>query len=493
MDELHAQVDRVREHDLVNGGAAAAASVEAKVHAKALAFNVVPWLGSEVEGGYSDEEMKLRNESRKILDIPGLDVAPTCVRVPVMVGHAIEVRATFERPVDRRRGAARRWAPSRTSSSTTSRRRWSGPGATRSPSGACARTSTTTTASTSSWWATTCSRAPRSTRCRSPSCCTRAGSSPGRRLIFTFGLPAPVVASPPWANARAIAAGTFSWVDLQTDDLDGAKALLRRPARLELRRHPDRRRRRLLDGAGAGHNASPASASARTRASRRTGTATCTVEDVDASRGARRRARRQRPGAALRRLRRRADGRLRRSAGRGALDLAGEGEHRGAAGQRRRRADLERPSHARRRGLGRLLQRALRLGDRRDPGRRRPVLVDHQRRPAQRRPPADHRGRASGVEPLLRRRGRRRRAGARPSELGGEHLHGPDGRAQRHRASRSCATPAARSSASRPARWTTRRASSQSCQSTPVSSRYAATATPRVGKKRSAPIASSMP
>jgi aspartate-semialdehyde dehydrogenase len=100
MDELHAQVDTVRGHDLVNDGATAAGSVEAKVHAKALAFNVVPWLGAQVEGGYSDEEMKLRNESRKILDIPGLNVAPTCVRVPVMVGHAIEVRATFERPVD---------------------------------------------------------------------------------------------------------------------------------------------------------------------------------------------------------------------------------------------------------------------------------------------------------------------------------------------------------------------------------------------------------
>src|SRR6185437_1776671 len=77
MDELHGQVDRVREHDLVNDGATAAASVEAKVHARTLAFNVVPWLGSEVEGGYSDEEMKLQNESRKILDIPGLNVAPT--------------------------------------------------------------------------------------------------------------------------------------------------------------------------------------------------------------------------------------------------------------------------------------------------------------------------------------------------------------------------------------------------------------------------------
>jgi aspartate-semialdehyde dehydrogenase len=99
MDELTAQIDPIRGHDLVNDGATAAAAVEANVHVKALAFNVVPWLGKEAGGGYSDEEMKLINESRKILDIPELEVAPTCVRVPVMVGHAIEVRATFTRPV----------------------------------------------------------------------------------------------------------------------------------------------------------------------------------------------------------------------------------------------------------------------------------------------------------------------------------------------------------------------------------------------------------
>jgi aspartate-semialdehyde dehydrogenase len=58
---------------------------------------VVPWLGSEAQDGYSDEEIKLVNESRKILDLPGLAVSPTCVRVPVMVGHSIELRATFER------------------------------------------------------------------------------------------------------------------------------------------------------------------------------------------------------------------------------------------------------------------------------------------------------------------------------------------------------------------------------------------------------------
>ena len=83
-----------------------------------LAFNVVPLLGTLGDNGYTDEEMKLQNESRKILGMPELEVTPTCVRVPVMVGHAIAVRATFDargRPRRGARGAARR---SRTSSST---------------------------------------------------------------------------------------------------------------------------------------------------------------------------------------------------------------------------------------------------------------------------------------------------------------------------------------------------------------------------------------
>jgi aspartate-semialdehyde dehydrogenase len=100
MDELAAQMPLV--HDaraqLVNGGAAAIAEIEHSVHAAPLAYNIVPWLGSPAADGYSDEEMKLVNESRKILDLPDLRVSPTCVRVPVMVGHCVEVRATFERP-----------------------------------------------------------------------------------------------------------------------------------------------------------------------------------------------------------------------------------------------------------------------------------------------------------------------------------------------------------------------------------------------------------
>jgi aspartate-semialdehyde dehydrogenase len=99
MDELLEQVPVLlaEPHALASDGASLMDRVESKVHAKTLAFNVVPWLGSDTGNGYTDEEMKLQNESRKILGIPELAVSPTCVRVPVMVGHAIEVRARFER------------------------------------------------------------------------------------------------------------------------------------------------------------------------------------------------------------------------------------------------------------------------------------------------------------------------------------------------------------------------------------------------------------
>jgi aspartate-semialdehyde dehydrogenase len=86
---------------LVNDGDAARRKVQSSVHADTLAFNVVPMLGKLVgDEGYTDEELKLQNESRKILALPDLGVSPLCVRVPVMVGHAIAVRATFEREPD---------------------------------------------------------------------------------------------------------------------------------------------------------------------------------------------------------------------------------------------------------------------------------------------------------------------------------------------------------------------------------------------------------
>ncbi|SIN25542.1 aspartate-semialdehyde dehydrogenase [Micromonospora cremea] len=65
-----------------------------------LALNVVPWAGSPADGGWSSEELKLRNESRKILGLPDLKVSATCVRVPVVTGHSVAVHAVFATEVD---------------------------------------------------------------------------------------------------------------------------------------------------------------------------------------------------------------------------------------------------------------------------------------------------------------------------------------------------------------------------------------------------------
>jgi aspartate-semialdehyde dehydrogenase len=58
-----------------------------------IAGNVVPWIGPRLDSGWNEEEEKIRNETRKILDLPALEVAATCVRVPVEVGHAVAVTA----------------------------------------------------------------------------------------------------------------------------------------------------------------------------------------------------------------------------------------------------------------------------------------------------------------------------------------------------------------------------------------------------------------
>jgi len=64
-----------------------------------LALNVVPWAGSLREGGWSSEELKVRNESRKILEIPDLKVSATCVRVPVVTTHSLAVHAVFAQDI----------------------------------------------------------------------------------------------------------------------------------------------------------------------------------------------------------------------------------------------------------------------------------------------------------------------------------------------------------------------------------------------------------
>jgi aspartate-semialdehyde dehydrogenase len=69
--------------------------------ARPIAFNVLPLAGSIVDDGSdeTDEEQKLRNESRKILGIPDLKVSGTCVRVPVFTGHSLQLNVRFARPI----------------------------------------------------------------------------------------------------------------------------------------------------------------------------------------------------------------------------------------------------------------------------------------------------------------------------------------------------------------------------------------------------------
>ena len=72
-----------------------------QIYEAPIAFNVVPVAGSIVDDGSleTDEEQKLRNESRRILHIPGLPVSGTCVRVPVFTGHSLAVHAEFDREI----------------------------------------------------------------------------------------------------------------------------------------------------------------------------------------------------------------------------------------------------------------------------------------------------------------------------------------------------------------------------------------------------------
>ncbi len=79
----------------------AVAAPEPSKFARPIAFNVLPFAGSLVEDGEgeTDEEKKLRNETRKILGIPDLAVSGTCVRVPVFTGHSLSLNAEFARPL----------------------------------------------------------------------------------------------------------------------------------------------------------------------------------------------------------------------------------------------------------------------------------------------------------------------------------------------------------------------------------------------------------
>ncbi|HHU66956.1 aspartate-semialdehyde dehydrogenase [Corynebacterium sp.] len=82
-------------------GASGEAPADLGPYVAPIAYNALPLAGALVDDGSleTDEEQKLRNESRKILDIPGLRVAGTCVRVPVFTGHTLTIHAEFERPI----------------------------------------------------------------------------------------------------------------------------------------------------------------------------------------------------------------------------------------------------------------------------------------------------------------------------------------------------------------------------------------------------------
>lgn len=106
VDELFEQVKKVGDDapKLTHDGAATEFPAPNKYVAP-IAYNVLPLAGSIVDDGLNetDEEQKLRNESRKILEIPGLKVSGTCVRVPVFTGHSLQVNARFERPLSAER------------------------------------------------------------------------------------------------------------------------------------------------------------------------------------------------------------------------------------------------------------------------------------------------------------------------------------------------------------------------------------------------------
>ncbi|ROS23597.1 aspartate-semialdehyde dehydrogenase [Cellulomonas sp. PhB150] len=108
-DELDSQIRAAVTQDtlaLVHDGSAVTLPAPVKYVAP-IAFDVIPLAGSLVDDGSfeTDEEQKLRHESRKILDLPALLVSGTCVRVPVFTGHSLSINAEFDRAITPERAA----------------------------------------------------------------------------------------------------------------------------------------------------------------------------------------------------------------------------------------------------------------------------------------------------------------------------------------------------------------------------------------------------
>nr|WP_042184582.1 aspartate-semialdehyde dehydrogenase [Kibdelosporangium sp. MJ126-NF4]CEL16387.1 Aspartate-semialdehyde dehydrogenase [Kibdelosporangium sp. MJ126-NF4]CTQ94311.1 Aspartate-semialdehyde dehydrogenase (EC 1.2.1.11) [Kibdelosporangium sp. MJ126-NF4] len=105
IDRLYAELEAVAGKQVGNRAGDVAEALEAagltadSPFPAPLAMNVVPWAGSLKEDGWASEELKVRNEARKIMGIPDLKVSATCVRVPVVTTHSLAVHATFANPV----------------------------------------------------------------------------------------------------------------------------------------------------------------------------------------------------------------------------------------------------------------------------------------------------------------------------------------------------------------------------------------------------------
>ena len=108
VDELAGQVAAVGDRGpLLTHDGAAFEMAAPSTYVRPIAFNVLPMAGSVVDDGSfeTDEEQKLRNESRKILGIPALRVSGTCVRVPVFTGHSLSINAEFASALPAKRAA----------------------------------------------------------------------------------------------------------------------------------------------------------------------------------------------------------------------------------------------------------------------------------------------------------------------------------------------------------------------------------------------------
>lgn len=100
VDELWDQIETVaKEPDLVSRGLAREVLEGGETFAHPLAMNVIPQIGSPRDNGYTSEELKVGEETRKVLGAIGLPVTATCVRVPTMVGHGVSIHAEFHQPV----------------------------------------------------------------------------------------------------------------------------------------------------------------------------------------------------------------------------------------------------------------------------------------------------------------------------------------------------------------------------------------------------------